>query len=56
MPVTREASGGETEAVQESAYEGENEVDEVAGKVFKRRKSYKFYFQLRILISYEEMN
>ena len=36
--MTRELSGGYIKSVKESEYEGENEVDEVAGKVIKGRK------------------
>ena len=36
---SREASGGDTKHVQEAAYEGETEIDEVVGKFIKRRKS-----------------
>ena len=52
--MARESSGGDTKAVKEAAYEGENEVDEVVGKVIKRRKSYniafsdRFYYITRI--------
>ena len=34
-----ESPGGDNKAVKEAAYEGETEVDEVVGKVIKRRKS-----------------
>ena len=44
--MTRETSGVDTKAVQEAAYEGETEVDEVVGKVIKRRKSYNIAFQI----------
>ena len=44
MPVTREASGGYTKAVQEYADEVETEVDEVVGKFIKRRKYHNIYF------------
>ena len=55
MPVTREAPGGETEYVQSDLDEVETEVDEVVGTFIKRSKSYNIYFQIRFLISYEEM-
>ena len=42
--------------MQEAADEGETEVDEVVGKFIKRRKFYNIFFQLRVLISYEDMN
>ena len=51
MPVNRKESVGETEAVQESADEGETEVDEVLGTVINRRKSYDIYFQIGVVIS-----
>ena len=53
MPVTREASGGETKYVQEGAYEVETGVDGVVGKFIKGRKLYNIYFQLGVFISYE---
>ena len=53
--MTRESSGGYTEALQEGAHEGETEVDEVVGEVIKRRKSYNIDFQIGIIISHEEI-
>ena len=38
--MTRESSGEDTKYVQEASYEGETEIDEVAGKVIKRRNYY----------------
>ena len=42
--------------MQEDEYEGENEVDEVVGKVIKRRKSYNIAFPVGVVISNEEIN
>ena len=53
--MTRELSGGDTKAVQESEYEGETEVDEVVGKVIKRRKSYNISIPIGVIISNEEI-
>ena len=53
--MTRELSGGDTKAVQESEFEGETEVDEVVGKVIKRRKSYNISFQIGVIISHEDI-
>ena len=36
--------------MQESAYEGETEVDKVVGKVIKRRKSYNIAFRIGFII------
>ena len=41
--------------MQEAEYEGETEVDEVVGKVIKRRKSYNIAFQIGVIISHEEI-
>ena len=41
--------------MQEAEYEGENEVDEVAGKVIKRRKSYNIAFTIEVIISHKEI-
>ena len=51
--MTRELSRGDTKAVQKSEYEGETEVDEVAGKVIRRRKSYNISFPIGIIISHK---
>ena len=53
--MTRELSGGDTKAVQESEFEGETEVDEVVGKVIKRRKSYNIAFLIGVIISHEDI-
>ena len=50
MSVTREASGRDTESVQEAADEGETGVDEVVGKYIKKRKSYNISVQIGVLI------
>ena len=50
--MTREASGRDTKYMKEATDEGETEVDEVVGKVIKRRKSYNISFQLAFSISY----
>ena len=39
--------------MQEAADEGETEVDEVVGKVIKRRKSYNISFQMGVIISHK---
>ena len=54
-PVTRTLLGGDTKAVQESEYEGETEVDEVVGKVIKRRKSYNISILIGVIVSNEEI-
>ena len=54
--MTRESTGGDTKHVQEAAYQGETEVDEVVGKVTKRRKSYNVAFQIWVIILYEDIN
>ena len=54
--MTRELSGGDTKAVQESEYKDETDVDEVAGKVIKRRKSYNIAFLVGVIISHKEIN
>ena len=41
--------------MKEAAYEGETEVDEVEGKVIKRRKSYNIDFQIGVIISQKEI-
>ena len=41
--------------MQEAEYEGETEVDEVVGKVIKRRKSYNIAFLVGVIISHEEV-
>ena len=53
--MTRYLSGGDTKSVQKSEYEGKTEVDEVVGKVIKRRKSYNIEFLIGIIISHEEI-
>ena len=53
--MTRELSGGYTKAVQESEYEVETEVDEVAEKFIKRRKSYNISFLIGVIISHKEI-
>ena len=53
--MTRESSGGDTKTVKEDAYEGETDVDEVVGKLIKRSKSYNIAFQIRVIISHEEI-
>ena len=50
--MTRELSGGDTQTVQEAEYEGETEVDEVVGKVIKRRKLYNVSFLIGVIISH----
>ena len=47
--MTREASGGDTKAVKEDAYEVETEVDGVVSKVIKRSKSYHLPFRWGLL-------
>ena len=42
--------------MKEAAYEDETEVDEVAGKVIKRRKSYNIAFQIGAIISHGNIN
>ena len=54
--MTRELSVEYTKYVQEYSYEGETGVDEVVGKVIKRRKYYNIYFQIGVIISHEEIN
>ena len=54
--MTSESSVEYTKAVKESAYEGETEVDEVVGKVNKRRKYYNIAFQIGVIISHENIN
>ena len=51
--MTRELSGVDTKSVQEAEYEGESEVDEVVGKVIKRRKSYNIAFLIGVIISHK---
>ena len=51
--MTRELSGGDTKSVQESEYEDETEVDEVEGKVIKRKKSYNISFLIGFIISHK---
>ena len=41
--------------MQEAEYSGETEVDEVVGKVNKRRKSYNIEFLIGVNISHEEI-
>ena len=53
--MTRESSVGDTKSVKEDTYEGETEVDEVVGKVIKKRNSYNILFQLGFFILYEDM-
>ena len=38
--------------MQEAEYEGETEVDEVVGKVIKRRKLYNIAFLIGVIISH----
>ena len=42
--MTIESPGGDTKDVQEAAHEGETEVEEVVGKVIKRREYYNIDF------------
>ena len=42
--------------MQEAEYEGETAVDEVVGKVIKRRKYYNIAFLIGVIISHEEIN
>ena len=51
-----EASGGYTKDVQEAAYEGETEVDEVVGRDIKRSKSYNISFQIGVIISHKDIH
>ena len=53
--MTIESPGGDTKSVKASAYESETKVDEVVGKVIKRRKSYNIVFQIGVIISHEEI-
>ena len=53
--MTRQSSGGDTKAVKEATYEGENDFDEVVGKVIKRRKSYNTVFPIGVIISHEDI-
>ena len=53
--MTRESSGGDTKATKETAYEGKTEVDEVLGKVIRRRKYYDIDFQTGVIISNEDI-
>ena len=41
--------------MQEDAYEGGNDVNEVVGKVIKRRKSYNIAFKIGVIISHKEI-
>ena len=41
--------------MQESAYKGEVEVGDVAGKDIKRRKYYNINFQIGFVISHKEI-
>ena len=50
-----EELGVDKKYVQESAYEGEIEVDEVVEKVVKRRKYHNVPFRLGAIISHEEI-
>ena len=54
--VTGEYSGGDNKAAQEASHQGETKVDEIVGKVIKRRKSYNIAFQIRVIISHKEIN
>ena len=54
--MSRESSGGYTKAAKDSAYEGKTDVDEVVGKVIKRRNSYNIAFQIGVMLSHEEIN
>ena len=44
--MTREASGGDTKAVQETAYQEDPEVDELVVKFINRSKYYKISFEI----------
>ena len=50
--VTGESEGGETKYVNESADEGETEVDEAVDKVVNTSKSYDIVFKMGGFISY----
>ena len=54
--MTRESSGVDNKYVQEDAYEGKTEVDEVLEKVNERRKSYNIAFQIGVIILHEVIN
>ena len=54
--MTREASRGDTKDVQEYAYGGEIEVDDVVRKVIQRRKYYNTAFKTRVIIPHKYMN
>ena len=51
--MNRESSGGDTKCIQESAYEGETNIDEVVGNVINRSKSYNIFFRIGFIISHE---
>ena len=53
--MTIESIGGDTKAVKEYSYKGETEVNEVLGKVIKRRKSYNIAFQVGGILSHKEI-
>ena len=41
--------------MKEYSYKGETEVNEVLGKVIKRRKSYNIAFRIGVVISHKEI-
>ena len=41
--------------MQEAEYEGKTEVDEVVGKIIKRRKYYNIFFPIVVIIPHEEI-
>ena len=53
--MDREASVGDNKSVQAYSYEVETKVDEVVGKVIKRRKPYNITFQRGVIISHEDI-
>ena len=48
-------SGVDTKSVQEATYEVETRVGEIAGKGIQRRKPYNISFQIRFIVSHEEI-
>ena len=55
MTVNGEELLGETIYVQEAAYDGETNINEVVGKFINGRKSYYIDFQIGVVVSYEEI-
>ena len=53
--MPRWSLGEDTKSAKESEYEGETEVDEVVGRVIKRRKFYNISFQIGVVISHEDI-